>query len=105
MIRGATNCHRDQGPWFPLLRTKRARIGQPPQMSWQRVRFEDPLQQLGGSFARDTRRERLFDINRQQLRARDYVVERVGGGFTDRRFSQDDHVLGAAHVVHDVHHT
>src|SRR5271169_713699 len=30
------DCVFDQGPWFPPLRTKRARMGHPPRMSCQR---------------------------------------------------------------------
>src|ERR1035438_1414350 len=45
----------------------------------------------------------LLDVNREHLRAGDYIVERIGESFADRSLAQHDHVLRTAHVFHDVH--
>ena len=45
----------------------------------------------------------LLDVNGQNLRAGDHVIEGSGSGLSHRRFVQDDHVLGSTHAIHYVH--
>src|SRR6185312_9819126 len=46
----------------------------------------------------------LLNRDRQQLRTRDHVIERLGRSLADRRFTEHGHILSAAHSVHHIHY-